>query len=194
MFQKNKQSAYSDVVVNAFKSVKAWRSVALVLLGIFIMESFALMWLAGQRTVLLIPQNLASSKSSITLNLGEPFSPDYLTSVAKGDAYPLLNWTPDNIDQQYGAFMARLTPALYDAQRETLLSEVKSHLAEGLTQSFYTTRSLVHGSEVTLSGILVRSMGGREVFRGPVTYIFKYTNAGNGMLQVAGVTQPTTKK
>lgn len=187
----NKSATYPDVIVNAFKSIQAWRSLALILLGVFIIETYTLMWLAGQRTVLLIPQGLASSKGAITLNLGEPFSPDYLTSIAKGDAFSLLNWTPENIDQQYGSFLGRLTPALYGVQRESLLVEAKQHQAEGMTQSFYVTRSFVTGSEVTLHGILVRGVGGREIYRGSVIYAFDYVNAGNSLLQVAAVSQPS---
>lgn len=186
-----KSASYPDMVVNAFKSVQAWRSLALVLLGVLIVESGALMWLASQRTVLLIPQGLANGKSQVELNLGEPYSPDYLTSVAKGDAYSLLNWTPDSIDSQYGAFIARLTPELQNAQRTSLLADVKRHREDELTQSFYVTRSFVKNTEVTLHGILVRSAGGREVYRGNAIYTFDYINAGNGLLQVKAVSQPS---
>lgn len=187
-----KSASYPDMVVNAFKSVQAWRSLALVLLGVLIVESGALMWLASQRTVLLIPQGLANGKNQVELNLGEPYSPDYLTSVAKGDAYSLLNWTPDSIDSQYGAFIARLTPELQTAQRAALLADVKRHREDELTQSFYVTRSFVKHTEVTLHGILVRSAGGREVYRGNAVYTFDYVNAGNGLLQVKAVSQPSS--
>lgn len=188
------KTPYPDLIVNAFQSVQAWRTLALLLMGALLFETVALGWLASQRNVLLIPQHLASNKTPVSLNLGEPFSPDYLTSVAKGDAWALLNWTPDNIDTQYGQFLARLVPALHDAQREVLLSEAEQHRGEGLTQSFYVTRTYVHDATVTLNGILVRSMGGKEVFRGPAGYAFTYANVGNGMLLVSGVSQPTDKE
>lgn len=183
-------SSYPDVVLNAFKSVQAWKSLSLVLIGVLIFETVALGWLAGQRSVILMPQNLPNNKTAIELNLGEPFSPDYLTSVAKGDAYSLLNWTPDSIDTQYAMFLARLTPSLNSIQKSSLVEESKTHREEGLTQSFYVTKSFVKGATVSLDGILVRAAGGREVFRGPASYEFSYTNAGNGMLLVAGVAQP----
>lgn len=186
-------SSYPDVVLNAFKSVQAWKSLSLVLIGVLIFETVALGWLAGQRSVILMPQNLSSNKTAIELNLGEPFSPDYLTSVAKGDAYSLLNWTPESIDTQYAMFLARLTPSLNSIQKASLVEESKTHRAEGLTQSFYVTKSLVKGATVSLDGILVRAAGGREIFRGPAAYDFSYTNAGNGMLLVAGVGQPGSK-
>lgn len=186
----NFKSSYPDVILNAFKSVQAWKSLSLVLMGILIFETVALGWMSSQRTVILIPQSLSNAKAPVTLSLGEPFSPDYLTGVAKGDLYALLNWTPDSIDQQYGLFVARLAPALLDSQREVLLNEAKQHREEGLTQSFYVTRSFVKGASVALHGILVRSAGGREVFRGPAAYELTYLNAGNGLLLVAGVAQP----
>lgn len=184
------KTSYPDIILNAFKSVQAWKSLALVMAGMLIFETFALGWMASNRTVILIPQQLPNAKGPITLSLGEPFSPDYLSAVAKGDAYALLNWTPESIDQQYGQFLTRLTPALHAAQREVLLTEVKLHRDEGVSQSFYITRSFVKGATVELHGILVRSSGGREVFRGPATYVFNYTNAGNGLLLVTGVSQP----
>ena len=186
-----RNTTYTDIVLNAFKSVRAWRTVALVLLGAVLFESLFIGWLASQRTVILIPQHLPNLKAPVTLQLGEPFSPDYLTAVARGDAFALLNWTPENIEIQYGLFLGRLTPGLHDAQRESLLNEVKTHKDEGLTQSFYVTRSFVKGANVTVSGVLVRASGGKEIFRGPATYEFAYTNAGNSLLLIAGVTQPT---
>ena len=183
------KTPYSDVIINAFKSIQAWKSLAMVLMGILVFETFALGWLASRRTVLLIPQNLGA-KSAITLNLGEPFSPDYLTSVAQGDIYFLLNWTPDNIEKQYSKFLTRLTPELYTVQKESLMAEAEQHREEDLTQSYHVTRSFVRGATVELSGVLVRSVGGREVFRGPASYEINYVDGGSSMLLVAGVTQP----
>lgn len=187
-------NSYPDVIINAFKSVQAWRSLALLLMGVLLFETVALGWLANQRSVVLVPQHLANHHSSIELNLGAPFSPDYITGVAKGDAWALLNWTPDNIEQQYASFLARLVPALHDAQRQVLLDEVKQHRDDGLTQSFYVTHSVVEGSSVLLVGVLVRAMGGREVYRGPAAYQFTYSNVGNGLLMVSGVKQPTEEE
>lgn len=187
-------SSYPDVVLNAFKSVQAWKSLSLVLIGVLIFETVALGWLAGQRSVILVPQSLPQNKAEIELNLGEPFSPDYLTAVAKGDAYALLNWTPESIESQYALFLSRLTPGLNGVQKTSLLEESKTHKDEGLTQSFYVTSSKVKGPSVRLTGILVRSVGGLEVFRGPANYEFNYTNAGNGMLLVSGVSQPKSDK
>lgn len=184
------KSAYPDVIVNAFKSVQAWKSLSMVLLGILIFETFALLWLASHQTAILIPQHLPRDKGAIKVDLGSPYSPDYLTAVAKGDIYTLLNWTPDTIDLQYGLLLSRLTPSLYDAQREALLVESKTHREEGLTQSFYVTRSFVEGNEVTLHGSLVRAAGGKEVFRGPAVYKLTYTDSGGGVLLLSGVSQP----
>lgn len=188
------KAPYTDVILNAFKSVKAWKSLSLILIGVLIFETIMLVYLANQRNVLLIPQHLANQKEIIPLNLGQPFAPAYLTEVAKGDAYSLLNWTPGSIETQYGHFLGRLTPALHDAQHEALIAESLRHQEDGLTQSFYVTRSYVKGTEVSLYGILVRSVGGREVYRGEAGYLFQYTNAGNGMLLIANVTQPKEHK
>lgn len=186
--------SYPDAIANAFKSVQAWKSLSMVLLGVMIFETISLMWLAGQRTVILVPQHLSNAKAPVTLSLGEPFSPDYLTAVAKGDLYPLLNWTPENIDAQYGLFLGRLTPQLHDVQRESMLLEAKTHREEALTQSFYVTRTFVKGATVSVYGVLVRATGGREIYRGQAVYELTYTNAGNAMLLLASVTQPTNAR
>lgn len=186
--------SYPDAIANAFKSVQAWKSLSMVLLGVMIFETISLMWLAGQRTVILIPQHLSNAKGPVSLSLGEPFSPDYLTAVAKGDLYPLLNWTPENIDAQYGLFLGRLTPALHDVQRESMLIEAKQHREEALTQSFYITRTYVKDATVSVYGVLVRASGGREIYRGQAVYELTYTNAGNSLLLLASVTQPTNAR
>lgn len=185
------KSSYPDVIVNAFKSVQAWKSLSMVLIGVLIFETISLLWLASHQTVLLIPQHMARQNGVTKVDLGSPFNPDYLTSIAKGDAYPLLNWTPGNIDEQYGAFLGRLVPALHDAQKEILLAEAKEHKDEGLTQSFYITRTFVKDNEVTMRGILVRAAGGREIFRGPAAYTLSYSDAGGGVPVVSGVRQPS---
>ena len=190
-----KKQSYPDLVINAFQSVQAWKSLALILIGILIAGAATILWMANNQKVLLIPQNFASTaKGPVTLNLGDPFSPDYLTSIAKGDVYALLNWTPESIDLQYGAFMARLSPAVHTAQKEVLLSEARQLQADQVTQSFYVTRSFVRGTEVILHGVLVRSTGGKEIFRGRAVYALDYLNAGNGYLQVNGVRQPTDEQ
>lgn len=186
-----KNTPYPDLVVNAFKSVQAWKSLSMLLMGIIIAETFVVCWLFVHQSVLLMPQHLPASKNAIKIDLGSPYSPDYLTGVAKGDLYPLLNWTPDNIDAQYGLVIGRLSPALYDAQREVLLTEAKRHKDEGITQSFYVTRTFVNGPDVLVTGILVRSMGGREVLRGPEAYYISYTDNGNGVLLISAVRHPT---
>jgi len=187
-------TSYPDVLANMFQSAKAWRSVALLMIVVFLLQTVMLLHIASQRTVLLVPQALAAGKAGISLNLGEPFNPDYMTAVAKGDAYSLLSWTPDNVEDQYGLFLARLTAASYDTKREALLAESKAHKDDGLTQSFYIARSFVTGADVTLHGVLVRSMGGKEVFRGPAAYTFSYENVGNGMVNITGVHQPSDQE
>jgi len=87
-------------------------------------------------------------------------------------------------------FASRLTPDMYGKKAPALLDEAKQNKADGISQSFYRTRESISGHTVTLYGVLVRSAGGKEVFRGPATYLFAYSNAGNGLLNVAGVSQP----
>lgn len=190
-----KKQSYPDLIINAFQSVQAWKSLAIMEMGALILSFIGLVWLANNQTVILIPQNFAATaKGPVNLNLGEPFSPDYLSALAKGDITLLLNWTPENIDTQYGAFISRLTPAIHDAQREILLAEAKQHTNEGLTQSFYSTRTFAKGSEVTLHGILVRATGGKEIYRGPAVFAIDYANVGGGYLNVNGVRQPTEEE
>ena len=184
-------TSYTDIVLNAFKSVQAWRTTTLLLLGAVVFETLFIGWLASQRTVILIPQHMPNIKAPISLQLGEPFSPDYLSAIGRGDIFALLNWTPENIEGQYGLFLGRLSSGLHDAQKEVLLTEAKMHKENGLTQSFYVTRSFVKDALVTFSGVLVRSSGGKEVFRGPATYAIQYTNAGNSLLLITAVTQPS---
>lgn len=187
-----KKTSYPDLIVNAFQSVQAWKTLSVFLMGIVAFSVFGNIWQASTRTIVLMPQHLATTaKGPVNLAINEPFSPDYLTSIGKGDLYPLLNWTPENIDTQYGAFIARLAPSIHDDQREILLAEAKKHHDEGLTQSFYITRTFVKGTEVTMHGVLVRVSGGKEIYRGPAVFALDYENAGGGLLQVAGVRQPT---
>lgn len=190
-----KSSFYPDALANIFQSAKAWRSVALVMIGMFIAQTFLMLHISAQRTVILIPQGLPVTKDGITLNLGEPYTPDYLTSLAKGDIYSLLSWTPETVQAQYGLFLSRATPTLQSERRADLLAEAASFKEDGITQSFYVSRTYVKNqNEVTLHGVLVRAMGGKEVFRGPAAYTITYANAGGGELQIARVYQPTAQE
>lgn len=187
-------STYPDMLANLFQSVKAWRTVALALIVVLLMQGVMMINLANQRSVILVPQGLPGGKEGVTLQLSDPFTPEYLTALAKGDAYSLLSWTPENIEDQYGIFLGRLSPALYTERQQGLLTESKAHKDERLTQSFYTSRTFVSGQSVTLHGILVRSMGGKEVFRGQAAYTFSYVKGGNGALVLAGVHQPSEEE
>jgi len=187
------KTPFTNVFANAFSTVQAWRTVALVLAVAFLYSVAQLVSLAKHQNVLLVPPGLAASKKAVMVNLGDPFSPDYVSGVAEGDAHFLLDWTPENVEQQYGVFASRLSPDAYAAKQPALMAEAKQNKQDGVTQSFHRTRTSVKGGTVTLSGILVRNAGGKEVFRGPAAYFFEYTNSGSGVLEVASVSQPTDK-
>jgi hypothetical protein len=170
--------------------VQAWRTTTFVLCGVLMFGAVQFVRLANSQNVLLVPQGLALGSKAVMVNLGEPFSPDYVAKVAEMDAHFLLDWSPENVEEQYGVFASRLSPDAYAKKAPALLDEAKQNKADGISQSFYRTRESISGATVTLYGVLVRNAGGKEVFRGPATYLFDYTNAGNGLLNVAGVSQP----
>jgi hypothetical protein len=184
------RTPFTNAFANAFSSVQAWRTTSFVFAALFAFVTIQLVRLADHQNALLIPQGLALSQKPVMVNLGEPYSPDYISKVAEGDAHFLLDWTPDNVEEQYGVFASRLTPELYSKKSPALRAEAAQDKTEGLSQSFYRTRSQVKDNEVTLNGILVRNLAGKEIFRGPATYIFDYDSADNGLLQVSGVSQP----
>jgi hypothetical protein len=184
------KTPFTNVFSNAFASVQAWRTTTFVLSGLLAFGSVQFVRLANEQNVLLVPQGLALGSKAVMVNLGEPFSPDYVAKVAEMDAHFLLDWSPENVEQQYGVFASRLTPDMYAKKAPALLDEAKQNRADGVSQSFYRSRESISGHTVTLYGVLVRNQGGKEVFRGPATYLFDYSNAGNGLLNVAGVSQP----
>lgn len=184
------KTPFTDVFVNAFSSIKAWRTATFVLSAVLAYGTFQYTYLATHQSIVLVPQGLALNKTKVKVDLGEPYSPDYISRVAEQDAHFLLDWTPENVEQQYGLFVGRLTPSIHDQQNESLMAEAAQHKQEGMTQSFYRSRTGVKGSTVTLSGTLVRAIGGREVFRGAATYMFDYSSDGTNGVQVSGVTQP----
>lgn len=187
---KNLKTPFTNVFSNAFASVQAWRTSTFVLAGVLMFGSVQFVRLANNQNVLLVPQGLALGSKAVMVNLGEPFSPDYVAKVAEMDAHFLLDWSPENVEEQYGVFASRLSPDIYAKKAPALLDEAKQNKADGVSQSFYRTRESISAHTVTLYGVLVRSAGGKEVFRGPATYLLEYTNAGNGLLNVAGVSQP----
>ena len=187
------KTPFTNVFANAFSSVQAWRTTTFVLAGVLMFGSVQFVHLANQQNVLLVPQGLALGNKAVMVNLGEPFSPDYVGKVAEADAHYLLDWIPENVEQQYAVFASRLTPDAYKTKQPALMAEARDNKTNGYSQSFYRTRTAVKGGDVTLSGVLVRNVAGKEVFRGPATYIFHYAGAGNGLLQVDGVSQPSDK-
>lgn len=186
----SKSPQYSDLVVNAFKSIQAWKAVFVIQSIIIVALLSTLVYTFANPKVLLVPQNFSSEKG-IPVSLGSPFSPDYMTQVGVGDAYNLLSWTPETIDLQYSKFIARMAPSVSDAQRQVLLAESKQHREEGLTQSFHVARYFVKGTSVELHGYLVRAVAGKEIFRGPAAYTISYADVGNGLVLITGVSQPT---
>lgn len=188
------KKTYMDVVANAFGELKAWRTATFIFAALCAFLGFSLVKQAANAPTYLVPYELATTakKPGEPLNKGlaikvQPgsFSADYLQLVATADLNLVLNWTPKTIEAQYGRFFSRMTPELYKTQNIQLMEEMQKFASGSTTQSFYPGSVRLHEQTLALevSGVLVRWVGEKEVFRQNVTYTISYKESG-GMLYV----------
>lgn len=188
---------YIQLTSNAFKAVQAWKFAAFVLAGVSGLLAFSLIYQARNMPVVLVPHDLASSQSRMTVPLNGELrgtSFEYLSNAALSDLSLILNFTPDNVISQHQRFMNRLTEGLYGDQREKLLAEAQTFKSRAVTQSFYPTDVKVSSDfkRVEVTGTQLRWVGGKESVRSTVTYVVTYSMF-KGFLHVSDLRQKSDK-
>lgn len=184
---------FIDLSSNAFKAVQAWKFAAFALAVSTGMLAVALVYQARNLPVVLVPHDLASSTSRMTVPLNGELrgtSFEYLANTALSDLSLILNFTPDNVLTQHQRFMNRLTESLYGQQREELLAQAAIFKSRAVTQSFYPTDVKVSSDfkKVEVTGTQLRWVGGKESVRSTVTYYVTYSMF-KGFLHVTDLRQ-----
>lgn len=182
------KARYTDILVNAFSEVRAWKVTTLCVTGLCTMLAFALIWQAQNTPTILVPAGFSETVGKISVHPKDfqGTSPDYLAQTALGDLSLILTWHPDNVLMQYQRFLNRTTSALYADQNVTLLAEAEKHRQTGATQSFYPEELQVDlkAARVVVDGFIVRWEGNKEVLRRKSRFTVNYVNQ-KGFLHVA---------
>lgn len=184
---------YLDVIANAFKTTQAWRSAAFVLGAIAVALAFALISATRNTPVVLVPYSLASNTGKMTVTTSGGLrgtSVDYVANVALGDLSLILDFTPDNVQEQYERFLNRVTESLYGSQKDALMAQATDNKGKGITQAFYpsSVRVTPDGTKAYVAGVQIRWVAGREIQRVKLTYVITYQSY-KGYLHVADLRQ-----
>jgi hypothetical protein len=179
---------YTDILVNAFSEVRAWKMTTLAVTGLCAMLAFALIWQAQSTPIVLVPAGFAESNGKVNVHPKDftGTSPEYLAQTALGDLALILTWQPSNIDKQYQRFLNRTTSSLYASENVRLFADAEKNRLTGTSQSFYPEQVQVDlkNARVVVDGFLVRWEGDKEVLRRKskftVTYVYQ-----KGFLHVA---------
>jgi len=184
------KARYTDILVNAFSEVRAWKATTLCVTGLCAMLALALIWQTQNTPTILIPAGFAETTGKVSVHPKDfrNTSPDYLAQTALGDLALILTWHPDNVVMQYQRFLNRTTSALYADQNVSLLAEAEKHRQTGVSQSFYPEEVKVDlkAARVVVDGFLVRWEGSKEVLRRKSRFSVTYVNH-KGFLHVANL-------
>jgi type IV conjugative transfer system protein TraE len=183
---------YTDLIANAFQTVRAWQAATLVVGAVAVSLAFGLVYVARNTPTILVPYDFATNNQRMKVSTNGEIrgtSSEYMVNTAVGDIALITNFTPDTVVTQYERFLNRMTDSLYASQQTTLRVEAKKLRADATTQAFFPnekTRILPGGDRVEVSGTLIRWIGDREILRQSMTYIVTYT-VFRGFFHVADI-------
>ncbi len=181
-----KNNTYTDLVLNLANSVKAWKLVTYLLAGLAVCALYGMAWLSTHQTVVLIPQGVATAPGKTVVQTTAGFTDSYLGYLAQADVALALDWTPDDVTQQYTRFLDRTTPEFYASQQVSMLAKAVDHAKAAEVQSFYPMKTkLVGKNVVAVQGTLVRWVGDKQVFHQPVVYTVTYVTGPGGLPYVS---------
>lgn len=181
---------YTDLIANAFQTVRAWQAATFVVGAVAVALAAGLVYMSQNAPTVLVPFDFAANNGRVKVSTNGEIrgtSNEYLVNTALSDISLITNFTPDTVLTQYERFLNRTTDALYGSQNATLRGEALDLRADATTQAFFPnekTRVLSSGNQVEVSGTLVRWIADREIVRQPMTYIVTYS-AFKGYFHVA---------
>lgn len=183
---------YTDLIANAFQTVRAWQTATFVVGAVAVSLAVGLVYVAQNAPTVLVPYDFAANNARMVVTTNGEIrgtSNEYLANTAASDIGLITNFTPDTVVTQYERFLNRTTESLYGSQAASLRVEAKKLKAESTTQAFFPsdkTRVLSSGSQVEVGGTLIRWIGDREILRQPMTYVVTYTSF-RGYFHVADI-------
>jgi len=161
--------------INVTRERNIWRGAAGLFAAVTLGMAWALMWQATHIPSYLVPHEWAASRGPVLVAPHKAEDAYYLTYIAAADIKLLLDWTPDNIGQQYTRFLNRATPELYAAEQVPLTTEARDFSSAATTSTFHLLKaSYIGDGLVELDGTQVRWEGGTEIFRKRLTYQIHY--------------------
>jgi type IV conjugative transfer system protein TraE len=183
---------YTDLIANAFQTVRAWQAATLVVGAVAVSLAVGLVYMARNTPTILVPFDFAANNQHVKVTTNGEIrgtSNEYLVNTAVGDIALITNFTPDTVITQYERFLNRMSGPLYATQRDTLRVDAKQLRTDATTQAFFPnekTRVLSGGDKVEVSGTLIRWIGDREILRQQMTYVITYT-VFRGFFHVADI-------
>ncbi|WP_018234310.1 TraE/TraK family type IV conjugative transfer system protein [Thioalkalivibrio thiocyanodenitrificans] len=179
---------FIDSLVNTSREKNAWVFAAVVLGAVLVVQSFFLMWSSFNTTTTLVPYDFAVSQGPVEISRASTPDESYLTYIALADVGLLLNYSPENVEQQYGRFLNRASPDLYAARNVELLRESRELRRNDVSQSFRPTRtSVINKNVVRVVGTLMRWEAEKLIFSERVSYRIEYRSL-HGMPYVNNLT------
>jgi hypothetical protein len=181
-------SKHSDVLSNLRERKEGWKYAATVLGVVCAIMAFALVEDSGRVETVLEPYHISAASGNMPYNpsnLSE--SQQYLAILARSDLAQLLIWDPQTVKGQFEGFLNRCTPQAYAKWSTRMLKEAKQYNNLGMSESFYfQSEHFIPPDSVEISGMLVRRLDSKLLFRHPVQYIVSYA-PNNGVFSVAQV-------
>lgn len=181
-------SRHSDALSNIRERKEGWKFAAIVLGIVSAVLAFSLVEASGRVTTVLEPYHISSVSGSLPYNINNlSRSQRYLALLARSDINTLTTWNTQTVRTQFATFLARCTPAAYQAWNLRLQKYQKRILSDNMTEIFFPqSESFVPPDSIALDGLLVRKMGHHTMFRRPVQYVVSYA-PDNGIFSIANI-------
>jgi hypothetical protein len=179
---------YPEAIVKAFREGRAWKFSTMGFAGLSTILVLSLAYLAAHETVVLVPYAVATAKGHVKVSPASNGAVNgaYLSYVAEADIGLILNWTPQDIKEQYQRFLNRLTPELFTQEQSRLLAAANLNKKRDMSEAFYVQQISYVGDTVHLSGVLDQWQGNTLLSANAVTYDLTY-HISEGMPYVANI-------
>lgn len=153
---------YLNALRNQWLIARAWMFTTMLFAAFSVYLLISLGRAVADMPTRLVPYDFEVMNGPVKVSTTGRTSDEYLAKIATSDLKSYTDWTPRTVQNQYGMFANRMTPALY-AKIGTDLSVRAEEIADSeRSQTFFISHIEAAEDEVRISGTL-RAWHGREL-------------------------------
>lgn len=155
---------YLNALKNQWLSARAWMFTSLLFAGVSLYLMGQVASMAHNVPVRLVPYEFDTLSGPVEVKQDGTYDDqEYLTTIAMSDLQNYTDWTPYTVENQYGRFSNRMTPALWSKIGTSLMADSSDLANAERSQTFYIDEIRAKDTTVQLTGRLVVWQGQEQV-------------------------------